>query len=182
MKVSATPNVIIIQENPGCIWLFGLFFAFIGGIFVYGSLGGFYNYRFQAPWSLALAFFMGAGAIGVGFWIIRSAPVTKVFINRLEEKVTVNRWGVFGKKTNEYAFDKIERFLLIEDRDDEGSPIWNFGMKLTDGEEIKITSLGKHAEDYEQQYVFMANQFTGKQLPIHELIFETEDESLGEIG
>ena len=44
MQIEQTGNEFIVRETPGCLWIFGLFFAFVGGIFVYGSLGGFMDY------------------------------------------------------------------------------------------------------------------------------------------
>ena len=44
MKIKQTENELIIQETPGCLWIFGLFFAFVGAIFVYGSFGGLTDY------------------------------------------------------------------------------------------------------------------------------------------
>jgi hypothetical protein len=182
MKIKQNPNEIIIFEMPGGLWLFGLFFAVIGGIFVYGSLGGFTNSDQQAGWMLALAFLMGSVGVAAGLWIIYRAPVTKVTINRLEKKVWLIRWGLFGKQESVYDFADLEKFCLIEGKDDEGDAIWNFGMKLATGEMISITSLSSHSEEYEQRYVVQTNEFMGKQLSASQLIFELEDESRDEIS
>lgn len=181
MKLEQNHNEIIITETPGCLWICGLFFAFVGGIFVYGALGGFVDYGRHPPWLLGITFLMGFLGVASGIWIIYNAPITKIVINRLNQNVLMSRWDFFGRRNIVYSFDEIERFCLIPGRDDEGSEVWNFGMELVKGEMIPITSIGSHAEEYERNYVFQTNEFMGKQLSPTELIFELEDEISDEI-
>lgn len=182
MQIVKTPDSLIITDTPGCLWLVGLFFAIIGGIFVYGSLGGLTDYGTHPLWMLLVSFVMGAIAVGSGIWIIFKAPITKVVINRLNQNVIMSRWDIFGRRNVVYDFDDIQQFCLIEGQDDEGDQIWNFGMELINGEMIKITSISSHAENYERNYVFQTNEFMGKQLSPSQLIFELEDETNDEMS
>ena len=177
MQTEQTQNELIIRETPGCLWIVGLFFAFVGGIFVYGALGGLVDYGSQSPWMLAAAFVMGSIGVGVGIWIIYKAPITKIVINRIEDSVLMTRYGLFGKQESFYHFDEIENFSLIAGKDDEGSDIWSVGMNLANGETITITSLASHYEEYERRYIFQTNEFMRKQMPPTEMILELEDES-----
>ena len=177
MQTEQTQNELIISETPGCIWIVGLFFALIGGILVYGALGGFTDYDRHPAWTLALTFLMGSMAVGTGIWIIYGAPITRVVINRIENVVQMTRRGLFGKRETFYAFEEIERFCLIEEKDDEGSPIWSLGFQLADDELIKISAHASHDEQFKQNFVFQINEFMGKQLPPTEMILELEDEN-----
>ena len=177
MRLKEEFNQITVDETPGCMWLFGLFFAFICGIFVYGSLGGLTDYAEQSPWMLALAFFMGSSAVAVGIWIIYNAPITKVIINRAENRVLLTRYGLSGKQETTYRFDEIECFRLIEAEDDEGSPIWSFGLELSNRELVKITSLPSHSEEYERKHVFQINEFMQLAIPSYQSPDELKDES-----
>lgn len=177
MQTEETGNELIVRETPGCLWIFGLFFAFVGGMFVYGSLGGFVNYDQHELWMLALSLLMGLTGIGVGIWIIYGAPVTKVVINRLDDTVLMTRYGLFGKRESFYDLDEIERFCLVEEKDDEGGNIWFLGMKLTGAETIKISTFASHDELFTGNFVFQINEFTRKQIPSSQLILEPEDES-----
>lgn len=177
MKLRQTENELIINETPGCLWIFGLFFAVIGAIFVYGSLGGFSNSRDVGPWVLALSFFMGSVGVATGFWIIFRAPVTKVTVDRDKRAIMHTRRGLFGKKESIHGFDKVEQFCLIEELDDEGSPIWSLGLELSDGERLRISSLASHSESFKREFLFQANQFMHRQMPSYRETFETEDEN-----
>jgi len=182
MQTEQTQNELIIRETPGCLWIIGLFFAFVGGIFVYGALGGLKDYDKQAPWMLSLAFVMGSIAVGSGIWFIYRAPITRIVINRLENTLLMTRYGLFGKQRTLYDFDEIERFCLIEEKDDEGDNVWSLGFKLMDEELIKISSLASHDERFKSNFVFQINEFMGKQLPPTEMILELPDEDDEEIG
>jgi len=182
MQTEQTQNELIIRETPGCLWIVGLLFAFVGGAFVYGALGGFTDSDKQAPWMLALAFLMGSIALGVGIWTIYRAPITRVVINRIENEVVITRYGLFGKQQSRFSFEDIDHFFLIEDRDDEGSPIWSLAIQLTNDEAIKISSLPSHDERYKQEFVFQANEFMHKQLASVEMILELTGEDDREIG
>ncbi len=182
MQINQTENELIIRETPGCLWIFGLFFALVGGAFVYGALGGFADFDRQELWMLALALVMGSIGVGTGAWIIYRAPVTKVVINRIANEVRMTRYGLFGRQETFYVFDEIEQFSLIEDRDSEGDPIWSLGMDLTNGETIPISSLPSHDERFKSNFVFQTNEFMRKQLASTQMILELEYEEDTEIS
>jgi hypothetical protein len=182
MQSEQIGNELIVRETPGCLWIFGLFFAFVGGMFVYGSLGGFVDYGRHELWMLALALLMGLIGVAAGIWIIYGAPIIKVVINRIENTVLLTRYGLFGRRESFYAFDEIERFCLVEEKDDEGNDIWFLGMNLTNEETIKISSHASHDERFTSHFVFEINEFTRKQIPSSEMILENEDESDAEIS
>ncbi|HEX2641313.1 MAG TPA: hypothetical protein VHL50_12095 [Pyrinomonadaceae bacterium] len=182
MQTEQTENILIIRETPGCLWIFGLFFLTVGGLFVYGALGGFADYGAQELWMLALAFLMGAVGVAVGVWMIYRAPITRVVIDRLEDTVFITRYGLFGRREDFYESYEIEQFCLIEDVDDESSPIFSLGMNLASGETVKISSLPNHDERFIQNFVFQTNEFMRKTLPFCEMILDAADERDAEIG
>ncbi|HEY8558920.1 MAG TPA: hypothetical protein VIL74_00855 [Pyrinomonadaceae bacterium] len=182
MQIEQNQNELIIRETPGCLWIFGLFFAIVGGVFVWGALGGFADWGTQSFWMLAAAFLMGAVGVAGGGWIIYGAPVTRVVVDRHERDVLMTRYGLFGKRETIFAFDEIEQFRLVEERDDESNPIWSLAMDLTNGETVKISSLPSHDRRFKENFVFRTNEFMHKQLASTELIFDAQDEDFPEIG
>ena len=178
MKVLQTQNQLIIKENPGCLWLFGFFLAAFGILFIYGGFNGFVLFGIQAPWAVGLTFLLGLLGLGIGFLAIYKHPIHTLEIDKLENEVTLIRWGIFGKRTEIYRFDEIERFSLIQGQ----NASWYFGIVLTDGKKIPITSLGNYPEDYENKFVYPVNVFIGKELPSCPLNFAPEDESGDEIS
>lgn len=177
MRLEEEFNQITVQETPGCLWLFGLFFALIGAMLVYGSVGGFVNSGVIPIWQLALTFLMGAAGIAVGIWLIYLAPFNRVIINRQTEIVTHLKIGLFGKQTKNYSFEHLKQFSLIEETDDEGALIWSLGMDLSNGETIKISSLPSHSEKFKRDFVFQINDFMDKPVLSYKSFGELEDES-----
>ena len=70
MRADESANELIIRETPGCLRLLGGLFCFVGGVFVYGTLGGFSDRDEFSFWTLARAFSMGAVGVIAGIWII----------------------------------------------------------------------------------------------------------------
>jgi hypothetical protein len=176
MQINQTENELTLRETPGCLWIFGLFFAIVGGVFVYGALGGFVDSARHELWMLAAAFVMGSIGVGVGAWIIYRAPVTKIIINRIAGEVFLTRYGLFGRRQTFYHFDEIEQFSLIEDEDDEGNPIFSLGMNLINGDRIQISALPSHDERFKREFVFQTNEFMRKQIASTQMILELEDD------
>lgn len=177
MRVVESSNELIIQETPGCLWLFASLFCFVGGVFVYGTLGGFDNLHTVPFWVIPVTFAMGSIALAVGVWLIYHAPVTRIVLNRTDETVRLTRYGLFGKRQSFFSFDDIKQFFLIEEKDDEDNLIWSLGINLTSGETIKISALPSHSEEFKRKFVFETNQFMYKQMPSHQAVLELEDES-----
>lgn len=182
MQIQQTDHQLIIRETPGCLWIFGLFFAVVGGLFVYGALGGLTDYSRHESWMLALAFVMGSIGVAAGARMIYGAPITKVFIDRNDNYLLLTRIGLFGKRNTLYFLDEIERFRLIEESDDEGASVWSLGMDLTNGETVKISSQPSHDELFKSNFVFQTNEFTRKQIASTEMIFGGGDESDEELS
>lgn len=168
MKVEESVNTIKIDETPGCLWIVGLFFVVIGGIFLWGTLGGFSNWNEIETWELAVAFFICVGGIAAGVWIISSGPIARVAIDRVENTVSINKYGFFGKRSRFYRFEEVQHFYLIENTDSDDEPTWSIGMRLISGETIPITALSVSAEEYQQGYVFQFNEFMRKEMPSYE--------------
>lgn len=164
------------------MWIVALFFVSIGGVFVYGSLGGFTNYRFIEPYKLFLALVMGMVGVLAGCWFIYRSPITKITINNISETVYLQRFGVFGKSDTKYTFDEISQFFVIEEKDTEGDLIWSLAMELADGEVIKISSLESHSEEFKRKFVYETNLFMNKQMPSTATFFELEDDNSLEIS
>ncbi len=177
MKIERTDQILTISETPGCLWIFGLFFALIGSAFVYGALGGYSNYDQITAIIIAAHTLGGLSAIAAGYWIIYQAPVTRITIDRSSETVTCKKRGLSGKSNVTYTFDRIKKFTLIEQPDSDGDPTFALGMELDDGELISISALFSPVETYKRDFAFQANEFLYKQMPSYRAEYELEDES-----
>lgn len=182
MRSEENVNQLTIRETPGVLWVFGLFFVFVGGVFVYGSLGGFANAGEVPRYALYLSFLLGCSGVAVGAWTILRAPMTTVTIDRQTKTVVHRRRGLFVADDKIYVFDDVKGFCLIEERDSEGDAVWSLGVELIGGGTIKISSLESHDSFYVRDFVFQINRFMNKQMPSSQAVFQLKDESGGEIS
>lgn len=159
MKVFEKENELIIKETPAIMWIIGLFFATIGGIFVYGSFGGFTNYAEVGIWTIYATRFMGMCAVLVGIWAIYKAPITTICINNLSNQINIERLGIFGKNVENINLENVTKFLQIEGTDTEGDKIWTFGYENIQGDLVELSALPIHSEDYQKNLVFQANKY-----------------------
>jgi len=177
MKLKTNENELIIKEAPGCLWIFGLFFIGVAGTILYGSLGGFTNYREIPPWQIALAFFMGSIGVAAGFWIIYVAPVTTVRVDKRRNILALTRRGITGKTEDIYTLAQVKDFCLIEETDSEGEPIFSLGLDFVGGQIVKLSSLASPSEGYKRDLVYRANEFLARQRPSFENAFDDRDEN-----
>lgn len=147
------------------LWFLGIFFAAIGSVFVYGSLGGYSNYNEASRLAIAAHLFGGLTGVAAGYWIFYIAPVTIITIDRDAETVIHRKRGISGKSDIKYRFDEIRQFRLIEEPDFDNDFIWSLGLELADGEIIKISAIESTVESFKRDLVFQANEFMNRPLP-----------------
>jgi hypothetical protein len=176
MKIERNGQTLTIKETPGCMWVFGLFFAVIGSIFVYGALGGYSNYAQATPWVIGAHLFGGLAAIGAGYYLVYMAPVTRITIDRNTETVTYKKRGLAGKNDATYRLDQIKGFCLIDEYDSDGNS-YSLGMETSSNEIIKISAISSLVEDFKRDFIFQANEFLYKQMPSYRTANELEDET-----
>jgi hypothetical protein len=182
MKLEQHDNLIVIRETPGCMWFVGLFFLVICGMFLFGASGGFSNWNELKHWEISVAIAMSFCGIAAGIWMIQSAPVTKVFIDRQQKQLSIVRRALFGRESKTYEFDEIDHFFVFEETDQEGSLVYSLAVRLMDEEVIKINSMQLHDEHYHHDFAFRANEFMLKQLPATAMILDLTDEESCEIN
>jgi hypothetical protein len=163
MKVFEKENELIIKETPAIIWFIGMFFTIIGGIFVYGSFGGFTNYNEVGIIVIYITRFMAFCAVAVGIWTIYKAPITYIRINNLTKNLNITKTSIFGKSDENINLENVRKFLLIEGRDDENLPIWTFGYEKNDGDLVELASMPLHSEDYQKNLVFQLNKYINRE-------------------
>lgn len=177
MKIERTGTTLTIKETPGCLWIFGLFFAAIGGIFLYISLSEYMNNSLFSLWVLAVGFFVGICSIGASFLFIYDAAMTKTVIDRNAETLTYREKSLFGRRRRVFTFNEIDRFVVFDDCDDDGEPLYSLGFNLASGETIRISANATPDAAFNRDIVFQANELLYKQMPSYRHAAELEDET-----
>lgn len=177
MKIERSGEILVIRETPGLLWVLGGFFIAISSMFVYGALGGYSNWNEALRFTIGAHLAMGLIGISVGFGVIFSAPVTRIVIDRFNRTLLYRVRGLLRRSETVYRFDQIDSFSLIEEKDSDGDPKWSVGLKLREGEVLKVSRLESPDESYKRNFVNQANEFMFKRIPSYR---DIEDESLNQ--
>ena len=71
MKITAhTTTNLFTKDAAGCLWLLGLFYVVVAGIFVVGLMGAFTNLYELNELERAVAWFVALSSVTAGIWII----------------------------------------------------------------------------------------------------------------
>ena len=182
MKVERTPTVLTVREAPGCMWLLGAFFIFVGALFVYGASGGYSNY-YEMSYAVMIAhILLGACAVAAGVWMIFTSPRILIWVDRNNETVTVRQSRLGGSKTETYLFDEIEACSLLEDTDSDGDPVWSLQLETNAGDRIRCSSFASSNREFTSDIAFELTAFMYKQMPSYKEPNELGDESGGMIS
>ena len=143
----SSPTHLTLADQPGCFWLFGLFFLLIGGVVVAGLLGLFTNLKEVSLPEKAFAWVLALSAIGVGAYIAYDSPGSRVSFDRQKGSVVIRRKGLMRKQTLQYSLLEVETIFLREGQDIDGDPVYRLTMRLRSGEEVELSWLWLHGKD-----------------------------------
>jgi len=140
MKIIAHTTTNLVTKDPaGCLWLFGLFFLVIAGMFVVGLLGAFTNLHELNELERAAAWFASLSGVAAGIWIIYSNPFIKAEFDKREGSVVINRKGFMKNETEKHPLNDIKDIVLNESKDDDGDLVYTVEIKLISGKSISLT-------------------------------------------
>jgi len=142
--VEDSPARLVMQDQPGCIWLLGLFFAAIGGVFIVGLLGAFTNLSDVSPAGRVVAWAMALAAVGAGAHIVRGTPRSRLELDRAAQTLTLRRRGLFRNEAFSYPLTLVSQVLVRVDKDSDGDNYYRLVMLLDGGQEVVISHVGQH--------------------------------------
>jgi hypothetical protein len=173
MITRLTENKLTFWELPLFGFIFSLVFSLLSFFALYSlivkALGGFEG---MALSEIIALFGAVIGVSVISVHILYRISATRIDFDRLENKITVTNFGLFGKKQEVYAFNEIEHFCLIDD----GESLYSLGIKLISGQTVQITPISRPRPKYEHKYELLANRFMHKQMPASKMNVELTDE------
>jgi len=138
MRVTDRGTSLVIQDTPGCLWLFGTWFV-VGGVlaialpFVAGN-------RDDVPrWGKLAAVIMGLAAVVVGWTAMRRSPSTHTELNAASGKGRVRSRAPFGRtQVEEFDLRDIGIVQVLPSRDSEGTQQYSVRLLLSDGRDFPL--------------------------------------------
>ena len=138
-----SPAIFELKDQPGCFWLFSIFFITLGGLALAGMLGLFNLDEISLTgkiltWTLALA------AISVGIFLLYRSPGSRVRFDVQQGKMVVFRRGLLRIENAEYLLDEIDEITLGETTDIDGDPVHQIWAELKSEEVVPLSLLWLH--------------------------------------
>lgn len=150
MKIEERQDELVLRDTPGCIWLLGLMFVALGGLFIYGVLGGFNNVDELSPAKKGITAFIALSGLAGGLWTIARHPIITTVLHQRTRMIEIRQAGLTGKSAEVYAFAQAREFSVIEGKDDDGDPVYEIVLSLNGGRQVPLSnSVGRDRPAYE---------------------------------
>lgn len=141
MRVTKSPQRLVLEDSPGCFWLFGLFFVVLGRLGAYAAL----NDTGDRPgWQIGLALLLTLAAMAAGVWMIARSPGSRVVLDRRTRSMEITRRGMAGRSQEWYSWYEIDEPERIVTGDIDGDPVFPLAVRLRDGRIVRVTRLWLH--------------------------------------
>lgn len=138
MRVTDRGTTLVIRDTPGCLWLFGAWFA-AGGLLIL-AIPFVAENRGEAPsWLKLLILLMGAAAAAVGWATMRRSPTTRTELDAASGRVRVHTRSPFRQAhIDDFALTDIGVVQVLPSRDSEGVEQYSLRLLLRDGRAIPL--------------------------------------------
>jgi len=138
MRVTDRGTSLVIQDTPGCLWLFGAWFVAGGVIAIVLPFAA--EKRADVPlWGKLAALIMGLAAVAVGWTAMRRSPSTHTELDAASGKGCVRSRPPFGRtRVDEFALEEIGVVQVLPSRDAEGTQQYSLRLLLRDTREIPL--------------------------------------------
>ena len=138
MRVTDRGTTLVIQDTPGCLWIFGAWFVVGGGIALLMPFIA--TNRHEIPvWGKLLAVLMGGVSAAVGAVAIHRSPTTRAEFDAASDRVRVRIRAPLGRtRIEEASLADIGIVQVLPSRDSDGAEQYTLRLLLRDGREIPL--------------------------------------------
>ncbi|HEX6054092.1 MAG TPA: hypothetical protein VFZ21_32705 [Gemmatimonadaceae bacterium] len=138
MRVTDRGTMLVIQDTPGCLWIFGTWFM-AGGVVALAMPFVAVNRADVSFWVKLLVVGIGIVALGAGWYTIRTSPTTHTELDATSGRVRVrSRVPFSGTHIDDFAFGDIGVVQVLPSRDSDGDEQFSLRLLLRDGRAIAL--------------------------------------------
>ena len=111
VRTRVEPGRLILEDSPGCFWLFGLFFLLLGSLPIAGLFGLFAEPWKVRGWEAPAAVLLGLAAVAAGLYVVYTSPRTRVIFDVTRGRVSVSRRGLLRREDLRFGLDELRAEL-----------------------------------------------------------------------
>ena len=146
MRVTDRGTTLVVEDTPGCLWIFGAWFV-VGGVIALLMPFVASNRDVVPGWGKVLAVLLGAVSAVVGVVAIRRSPTTRAEFDAAGNRVRVRIRTPFGQtRIEEAPLADIGVVQVLPGRDGDGAEQYSLRLLLRDGREIPLHAQPSYAK------------------------------------
>lgn len=149
MKLEESGESLVIVDNPGCHWIFGLFFVLSGSFALYMLVAA--NNRGTLPlWGHFAVVVVGGVHVAAGLWLIRRSPSIRTGLNRADD-MGGHRLRAPGDRQPTLTTFKASEVRGVEVRrskDSDGDSMFHLFLWLDDNRALPLHGQPMHGEEH----------------------------------
>jgi hypothetical protein len=141
VTVRTTGGRLVVDASTGPVPVLGVFFLLIGGIFVYGLLGGFVNLYDVERWERAVAWAVSLTVMGAGVWILHEARSHRTVIDPVRRTVVIARRAPFHTAREQIRLAEVREAVVTREVDSDGDPVHGVAIELQGNRRASLTPI-----------------------------------------
>lgn len=145
MRVTDRGTTLVVQDTPGCVWVFAAGFVVAGTMVVLMFVA---SNRSDVPWwGKLVAVLLGAAFASVGVIAIRRSPTTRAEFDAASGTVRVRTRAPFGRvRVEEASLADIGIVQVLASRDADGAEQYVLRLLRRDGREIPLHAQASYSK------------------------------------
>lgn len=161
MRVTDRGTTLVVEDTPGCLWMFGTWFVVAGLIVLLMPFIA--SNRNEMPlWGKLLALLMGAISAAVGVVAIRRSPTTRAEFDAAADCVRVRIRAPFGRvRVEEASLADIGVVQVLPSRDGDGAEQYSVRLLLRDGRDIPLHAQASYHKGSAERAAHRIREYLG---------------------
>jgi hypothetical protein len=148
VRITERGTTLVVQDTPGCFWLFGLWFV-AGGALALAMPFIAVNRDDVSGWAKALSIGIGVATVAAGLFVIRTSPSIRTEIDPARGRVRVTtRVAWRAPRTEEFALGDVGVLQVLPARDSDGDTYYTLRLLLADGRAIPLHRRSAYGKEW----------------------------------
>lgn len=159
LRVTDRGDTLVVEDTPGCLWLFGAWF--VGGGLIALAMPFVAVNRDAVPWwGRLLVVLIGIATMSAGAFVIRAHPTRRTEIDRRTGTVRVTKRQAFGRRSiEELPVSTIGVVQVFPSRDSDGDVHYALNLVLEDGRTIPLHSQPVYGKEWIDELATRVRQY-----------------------
>jgi len=156
MRIETGSGRLKISDNPFPFWAFCSMFIVAGVTALTLSLLDTSN-----PTASVMGCVVGLANIAGPLWMMRREPASVVELDRNADRVSIRRWGVFGRAASSYPLRALLGADLETTEHTDGGTVYRPRLRFSNAESVPVSMFWYQKPDASQDVVDSVKRFSG---------------------